>query len=198
MRALLFSAALLSPALALAGAAAPDAAAHPADRAEWAIETGYLWEAGNNTPIDYEIVPTQLVYRSHAILDWFAGQDGSRLVVRNRFALLAESIVEGPEDYYFGLSAAPSIEYWFPNRQTSIYFSIGGGVGLVNSTNVPGGQGQDFTLNWFSQLGLRQEIARDLSLLGGVYFLHHSNGGQTSPNPGIDALGFTTGLGWQF
>jgi hypothetical protein len=198
MRALLFSAALLSPVLALAGTAAPDAGTHPADRAEWAIETGYLWEAGNNTPIDYEIAPTQLVYRSRAILDWFAGQDGSRLVVRNRFALLAESIVEGPEDYYFGLSAAPSIEYWFPNRQTSIYFSIGGGVGFVNSTDVPGGQGQDFTLNWFSQLGLRQEIARDLSLLGGVYFLHHSNGGQTTPNPGIDALGFTTGLGWQF
>jgi hypothetical protein len=63
---------------------------------------------------------------------------------------------------------------------------------------VPGGQGQDFTLNWFAQLGLRRELTENLSLLGGAYFLHHSNGGQTSPNPGIDALGFTVGLGWTF
>jgi hypothetical protein len=35
-------------------------------------------------------------------------------------------------------------------------------------------------------------------VLGGAYFIHHSNGGQTSPNPGIDALGFTIGMGWQF
>ena len=65
-------------------------------------------------------------------------------------------------------------------------------------TGEPEGQGQDFTLNWFSQFGIRQEIAPNLSVLGGAYFIHHSNGGQTSPNPGIDALGFTIGLGWQF
>jgi lipid A 3-O-deacylase len=194
---LLLSALMHSPTLTEAECQ-DQTAPHPADRAEWAVETGYLWNVGDNTPIDYEIVPTQLVYRSHAILDWFAGANGSRLVVRNRFALLIESIVEGPEDYYAGVSAAPSIEYWFPNRQTSAYFSIGGGVGAVNATDVPGGQGQDFTFNWFSQLGLRQEIARNISLLGGIYFLHHSNGGQTSPNPGIDALGFTVGAGWTF
>ena len=27
-------------------------------------------------------------------------------------------------------------------------------------------------------------------------FQHMSNGGQTKPNPGIDALGFTPGCGW--
>lgn len=196
MRTLLF-AALLSPGLAVAG---PDAASatHPADRWELTLESGYLWNVGDNTPIDYEIAPTQLTFRSPVMLEWYQGAAGDRLVVRNRFSALFESIVEGPEDYYFGASAAPSIEYWFPNRQTSAFFSIGGGIGLTNSTDIPGGQGQDFTLNWFAQLGLRQEISRDLSLLGGLYFLHHSNGGQTSPNPGIDALGFTTGLGWQF
>ncbi len=173
-------------------------AEHPADAWEWVIESGYLWNVGSNTPIDYEIVPTQFTLRSPAMMTWFEGGDGSRLVVRNRFSLLMESIVEGPEDYYLGLAFAPSLEWWFPSEKTSLFFSIGGGFGLTDSTDVPGGQGQDFTLNWFAQLGLRQEITPGMSLLGGAYFLHHSNGGMTSPNPGIDALGFTIGLGWKW
>jgi hypothetical protein len=69
---------------------------------------------------------------------------------------------------------------------------------VIGGKSLFPGQGQDFTLNWFSEFGLRQQIAKDLSIMGGVYFLHHSNGGQTTPNPGIDALGATIGLGWQF
>lgn len=177
---------------------APLATGHPSDSWEWVVESGYLWNVGSSTPIDYEIAPTQITLRSPAMLTWFEGTDGSRLVVRNRFSLLLESIVEGPEDYYLGLAAAPSIEWWFPNEKTSIFFSIGGGLGVTNSTDVKGGQGQDLTLNWFSQLGVRQQVASHLSILGGAYFLHHSNGGMTSPNPGIDALGFTIGLGWKW
>lgn len=171
---------------------------HPADAWELVLESGYTWNVGSNTAIDYEIVPTQLTLRAPATLNWWTGDDGSRLVVRTRVSLMMESIVVGPESYYLGLSGAPSIEYWFPSETTSLFFSVGGGVGLTDSTAVPGGQGQDFTLNWFAHLGVRQEIAENLSLLAGTYFVHHSNGGQTSPNPGIDALGFTLGLGWQF
>jgi len=179
----------------LAMAADPE---HPAESWEFTLESGYLENIGSNTPLDYEIIPTQFTFRSPTVLDWFAGDDGSRIVVRSRASLLMESIIEGPESFYFGINGAPSIEYWFPNEKTSLFFSIGGGVGWTDSTSVPGGQGQDFTLNWFSQLGLRQEIAPNLSVLGGAYFIHHSNGGATSPNPGIDALGFTLGLGWQW
>lgn len=179
-------------------ALAATTASHPADRWEIALQSGYTSGIGHNTPLDYEIIPTQIVLRSPMMFEFHDGADGSRFLLRNRFALLAESIVQGPESYYLGLSAAPSIEYWFPNQTTSLYFSIGGGIGLTDSTRVVGGQGQDFTLNWFSELGIRQEIAKDLSIMGGVYFLHHSNGGQTDPNPGIDALGVTIGLGWQF
>ncbi len=186
--------ALLSAPLFLASFAA----AHPADEWEFVLESGYLWNVGDNTPIDYEIIPTQFTFRSPAMWSLFDGADGSRLVVRNRFAAIVETITVGPEDYYLGLSAAPSLEYWFPSQQTSLFFSVGGGVGFTNSTDVAGGQGQDFTLNWFSQLGIRQQITKDLSLLGGAYFVHHSNGGRTSPNPGIDALGFTVGLGMRF
>lgn len=171
---------------------------HPADAWELTLESGYLWNIGSNTSIDYEIIPTQLTLRSPAMFTWFENDDGSRLALRNRFALIAESIVQGPEDYYLGLSAAPSLEWWFPDAKTSLFFSLGGGIGVTNSTDVYDGQGQDFTLNWFSQLGIRHEIAPHLSILGGAYFTHHSNGGQTDPNPGIDALGFTIGLGWRF
>lgn len=175
-----------------------EATLHPSDAWEFTLESGYLWNVGSNTSIDYEIAPTQWVLRTPAHLTFFEGQDGSKLVARARFALLTESIVEGPEDYYLGLSAAPSIEWWFPHRKTSAYFSIGGGFGYINSTSTFDAQGQDFTLNWFTQLGIRQQLSDSLSILGGAYFLHHSNGGMTTPNPGIDALGFTLGLGWKW
>lgn len=171
---------------------------HPADNWEFVFETGYLRNVGHNTAIDYEIIPTQLTFRSPTMWNLFESENGGRLVVRNRFSGIFESIIKGPEDYYLGVSAAPSLEYWFPSQKTSLFFSVGGGVGVTDSAGGEEGQGQDFTLNWFSQLGVRQLITRDLSLLGGLYFVHHSNGGQTDPNPGIDALGFTVGIGWQF
>lgn len=185
--------AVLAPFLATA------ASAHPTDQWEFVVESGYLWNVGDNTPIDYEIVPTQFTFRSPTMWTLFDGADGAKLVVRNRFSAIFETITVGPEDYYIGLSAAPSLEYWFPSAKTSLFFSIGGGAGWTNSSGGEGGgMGQDFTLNWFSQLGIRQALTEDLSILGGAYFVHHSNGGMTDPNPGIDALGFTVGLGWTF
>ena len=172
--------------------------AHPADTWELTLESGYLWNIGNNTDINYEIIPTQLTLRSPIMWTWYDGADGAKLVVRNRFAAIFETITVGPEDYYIGASAAPSIEYWFPSQKTSAFFSIGGGLGFTNSAGGEQGQGQDFTFNWFSQLGLRQAICENVSVLGGLYFTHHSNGGQTDPNPGIDALGFTLGVGYRF
>lgn len=56
----------------------------------------------------------------------------AKLVVRNRFSALFEAITRGPEDYYLGLAAAPSVEYWF-TQKTSAFFSVGGGLGLANS-----------------------------------------------------------------
>jgi hypothetical protein len=174
------------------------ASAHPTDEWEFVVESGYLQNIGNNTSLDYEIIPTQLTLRSPLMWTWWENDAGAKLVVRNRFSALFETFTRGAEDYYIGLSAAPSIEYWFPSEKTSLFFSIGGGLGFTNSTDIEGGQGQDFTFNWFSQLGIRQSLTENLSVLGGAYFVHHSNGGQTDPNPGIDALGFTVGLGWRF
>lgn len=43
--------------------AAAAAGTHPADTWEWTLESGYLWEVGNNRDADYEIIPTQLGLR---------------------------------------------------------------------------------------------------------------------------------------
>ncbi len=189
--------------------ASPCLAAHtaegPWDTWELTAETGYLKNVGSNTEIDYEIIPTQLTLRSPVILTLWKDESGpERLIVRNRFSALFEAITAGPEDYYIGLSGAPSLEYWFTN-ETSAFFSIGGGFGWTNSAGGPEAKGdnrealgQDFTFNWFSQLGLRHEICDNVSLLGSLYFTHHSNLGLTDPNPGIDALGFTVGCSWRF
>lgn len=171
---------------------------HPADNWEWTLESGYLWQVGHNTDIDYEIIPTQLTLRSPVVWTWWKDENGAEIVVRNRFSALFETITAGPEDYYIGMAAAPSIEYWFPSGKTSAFFSIGGGAGWINSSGGTDGQGQDLSFNWFSQLGLRREITENISVLAGVYFIHHSNLGMTDPNPGIDALGFTLGCGWKF
>jgi hypothetical protein len=68
----------------------------------------------------------------------------------------------------------------------------------VDSQGVPGGQGQDFTLNWFAHLGVQQVLTDRMSLRAGAMFQHMSNGGATDPNPGIDAIGFTLGISRRF
>ena len=185
-------------ALPLTPLAARETSGHPSDAWEWTLESGYLWNVGSNTAIDYEIVPTQLTLRSPVAWTLWSDGRGAKLVVRNRFSALFEAITHGPEDYYIGLAGAPSVEYWFPSEKTSAFFSIGGGLGTTNSSGGTDGMGQDLTFNWFTQLGVRQSIGEGLSILGGLYFIHHSNLGLTDPNPGIDALGFTLGCSWNF
>ena len=101
MKALAALALLTVPALAVD-------ANHPAEAWELTLESGYLWNIGDNTAIDYEIAPTQFTFRSPVVLNWWEDEHGARLVVRSRFSVLMESIVEGPEDYYFGINGAPS------------------------------------------------------------------------------------------
>mgnify|MGYP000202059350 CR=1 FL=1 len=75
-----------------------------------------------------------------------------------------QAIATGPETAYLGFSASPSIEYWFPGRTTALYASVGGGFGTIDSTDVPGGQGQDFTLNWFAAAGVRHYLKPGFAL----------------------------------
>lgn len=161
------------------------------------IESGMLWGVGSGTPIAYRLVPTQLSWRSKEFLGHtFAG--GSRLVLRHRLTLIGTLIASGPESHYLGVAGSPSLEWWNRAGTWSWFGGSGGGCGLIDSRGVPGGQGQDFTLNWFIRGGIEHITSRNARWSAGVMFQHMSNGGMSDPNPGIDALGFTLGYAWSF
>ena len=193
----LFKSALLASALALAGPAAELAPARPWDTGAVDLETGLLWQVGSLTPLSYRLVPTQLSWRSKEFIGHaYAG--GSRLMIRHRLTLIGTWVQQGPESHYAGISASPSIEWWNAGGTCSLFTGAGGGGGLIDSRAIPGGQGQDFTWNWFIRGGLEHVTAKDQRFSAGVMYQHLSNGGQTEPNPGIDALGFTVGYSWAF
>ena len=169
----------------------------PADYAELSIESGYLVKVKNNSPYEYRIVPTQFVWHSPVAFEMWRSEGGTQLIFRHRLALLTETLYGGPESYYFGISGAPSIELWLPNKKAAFFSSVGGGLGYINAKDVVGGQGQNLTLNFFAQFGLRHQLSNKMALSGALYFLHHSNGGMTNPNPGIDTLGINFGLIWR-
>ena len=169
----------------------------PWERHAFDIETGVGWQVSSNTPISYRLINTQFSWRSPRVLG-VDFSNGSRLMVRNQVTLIASAIDQGPENYYFGLAGAPSIEWWSPDNQWSLYFAIGGGLGVTDSTNATGGLGQDLTYNWFAKAGLRYQLNDDLGIYGGPSFMHLSNMGATDPNPGVDALGLSLGLSYSF
>ena len=173
------------------------AAMRPWDTSAYNFETGVLWEIGTGTPIAYRLLPTQFSWRSK---EFFGHEfsDGSRIVLRHRLTLLGDLILSGPESHYVGFSGSPSLEWWNKSGTWSLFTGAGGGFGVIDSRAVKGGQGQDFTLNWFIRGGIEHITAKNIRLSAGIMYQHMSNGGQTKPNPGIDALGLMLGYGWAF
>jgi len=177
--------------------ASEQTAGRPWESSALTVESGLLWEIGTGTPIAYRLVPTQFSWRSPEFLGHgFA--DGSRIVIRHRLALIGTWIQNGPESHYLGVSGSPSVEWWDKTGTWSLFTGAGGGFGLIDSRGVKGGQGQDFTLNWFIRGGIEHVTTRDHRWSAGIMYQHMSNGGQTKPNPGIDALGFTLGYSWKY
>jgi len=192
----LIKAALLLVALA-AVSGADETGGSPWQTAALNIESGVLWQIGTGTPFDYRLIPTQLSWRSAE----FRGRsfaDGSRLVLRHRLTLIGTLVRNGPESRYVGFAGSPSLEWWDRTGTWSLFTGAGGGCGWIDSRGIKGGQGQDFTLNWFIRGGVEIFTARNGRLSAGLMYQHLSNGGQTAPNPGIDALGFTLGYAWAF
>ncbi len=173
------------------------ATVQPWDRHYVDVEMGYLWKIGGSTDLDYGMVPVMLTWRSPEVLG-LDFSNGSKLFIRNRLSVLGQWVETGPENHYFGLMGAPSLEWWNAAGTWSIYAGIGGGAGWLDSQGVVGGQGQDFTLNWFANVGVAHAIHETLQLRVGAMFQHLSNGGATDPNPGVNSLGFTVGLSWGF
>ncbi len=183
--------------LSVAVFAAEPAPARPWEAGALNVETGMLWEIGSGTPIAYRLVPTQFAWRSGEFLGHgFA--DGSRIVIRHRLALIGTWIENGPESHYLGFSGSPSLEWWDKTGTWSLFAGAGGGFGWIDSGGTKGGQGEDFTLNWFIRGGIEHVTAKDHRWSAGIMYQHLSNGGRTKPNPGIDALGFTAGYSWRY
>jgi hypothetical protein len=197
-RAMMLMLGALAP-IALGATASPEAGTDPVR--DWALdfESGVLWHVGGSaSPLDYVLQPQILSIKSPAQIDLpVAGGD---LVLRSRFSLLAEPIVQGPEHHYFGLSASGLIEWWDTHRGRCVFFSSGGGFGELDSKGyeIAGAQGQEFNFNWFAYSGARFRCADKLSASVGLYFQHISNGHFNKVDPGITALGPMASLGWRF
>lgn len=189
--------ALLGSFLSLVTFAAEPVMDQPWESRDLTVENGLLWEIGTGTPIAYRLVPTQLSWRSRELLEHVFA-DGYRIVARHRLTLIADWVQNGPESRYIGVSGSPSIELWNPAGTWSLYTGSGGGLGLIDSRGVKGGQGQDFTFNWFIRGGIEHVVSPRSRFTAGIMYQHLSNGGQTKPNPGIDALGFTLGYCWVY
>lgn len=160
---------------------------------DWTAEAGYLWGTRLNTNNDYEMAPAMFTLRSPATYDL-----GHGWTVRTRISAMFADFTRGPEDYYAGLMAAPSLERPFADGRATLFFSVGGGIGLTNSSGGNDGLGHDLTLNWFAQGGLRHHLTDTIDWQASLFFLHLSNRGRTNPNPAVDALGFTLGITRRF
>lgn len=161
------------------------------------IESGVMWQIGTLTSFPYRLIETQYSWKSAAVFSREL-DDGSRVILRHRFTLIGALLQQGPESYYVAVSASPSIEWWNAAGTWSAYGGAGGGFGLVDSQNVPGALGQDFTLNWLIRGGVEHVISPHHRVTAGIMYQHMSNGGMTDPNPGIDALGFALGYTWSY
>jgi len=172
------------------------APSHPSDKWAMDAESAAIWGIRNSTPLHYALLPQMISARTPQHGQWTVG--GHELTMRSRFSLLVEPVARGPESLYVGVSAGPSFEYWFAGDKACWYAGAGGGCGVIDSTDVPGGQGQDFTLNWYATTGVRYYPKPNLSIHGGAFFQHLSNGGATDPNPGINAVGPVVGITGHF
>jgi lipid A 3-O-deacylase len=172
------------------------AESRPWDDQAITVESGMLWNVGNNTPLSYRLVPTQISWRSPEVIS--RQYTATRLVIRHRVTLFGTWFQQGPESHYFAAAASPSIEWWNNAGTWNAYAGAGGGLGWLDAQDVIGAQGQSFTFNWFARAGVEHVSPRGIRWNAGAMFQHLSNGGQTNPNPGIDAVGFMIGWAWSF
>lgn len=168
----------------------------PWESSSFSVESGLIWGIGTGTPLSYRIVPTQFSWRSAAAFG-HTFDNGARILVRHRLTVIGSWIQQGPESHYVAFVGSPSVELWDKAGKWCLFTGSGGGAGLLDSRGVKGSQGQDFTLTWFIRGGIEHAISHNRTVSAGILYEHMSNGGQTKPNPGIDALGFSLGFSWK-
>ena len=165
-------------------------------RFELALETGYLFGA-INPPTDYQIGAVFLTGR----IRWGVITSDSWLRGYNQFYVsgMAEPIFKGIENHYFGFNLGMRYNFVQPGSRFVPYFSGGVGAGGIDShPEVPGGQGQDFTFNILTAVGVSYIVNDHWKIDVGALYQHLSNGGQTDPNPSLNLFGPQVGVTCSF
>lgn len=163
---------------------------------EIASESTYLWGSLAN-PNSYEVAGEFLTAR----LRWGKIDRDTWLRGYNQVYLLAmfEPILRGPENFYYGISAGFRYNFVRPGCRLVPYVSGGVGLGWIDShADVYGAQGQDFTFNILSAIGVSYQMSDHLKLSAGALYQHLSNGGQTDPNPSLNLFGPQAGITYSF
>ena len=159
---------------------------------EFAVESGYLFGA-INPPANYQIGAEFLTAR----IPWGVVRSDSWLRGYNQFYIsgIAEPIFRGIENHYFGFNLGMRYNFVRPGSRLVPYFSGGVGAGWIDShPEVPGGQGQDFTFNILSAVGVSYIVNDNWKINVGALYQHLSNGGQTDPNPSLNLFGPQVGV----
>ena len=112
---------------------------------------------------------------------------------------MVEPILRGPENLYYGISVGLRYNFAKPGARFVPYVSGGVGLGWIDShANVFGAQGQDFTFNILTAVGVSYKVGDHWQLTAGILYQHLSNGGQTDPNPSLNLLGPQIGATYSF
>ena len=169
-------------------------------RFEVALQSGYLLGVFGN-PNSYESAPQFVTGR----VRWFVndtpqgGWDWTRGYNQFCLTLMAEPIVRGVENFYYGVNFGARYNFVRPNWRLVPYFSGGLGLGWIDSRpDMRGSQGQDFTFNILTGAGVAYEIDQRWKIDIGILYEHLSNGGQTEPNPSLNLLGPQVGVSYSF
>jgi len=159
---------------------------------EVAAETAYLLGIIGN-PNSYEVASQFFTARWR----WGVIERDSWLQGYNQVyaTLVAEPIIRGPENRYFGISLGFRYNFAKPGARFVPYVSGGVGLGWIDShANVFGAQGQDFTFNILTATGVAWKVNDHWKVSAGILYQHLSNGGQTDPNPSVNLLGPQLGV----
>jgi len=165
-------------------------------RIEFALQTGYLFGA-INPPADYQIGALFLTER----IRWGVIRTNSWLRGYHQFYIsaIAEPIFKGIENHYFGFNVGFRYNFVQPQWRFVPYVSGGVGAGGIDAhSQVPGGQGQDFTFNVLSAAGVSYIVTDHCKVDFGALYQHFSNGGQTDPNPSLNLFGPQVGVSYSF
>ena len=175
------------------GASSSIAISDEPPRFDFAIESAYLFGAFN-PPRNYEISADFLTAR----MRWgnYLEREGFfRGYNQVYFSFLAEPIIRGIENHYFGMNLGLRYNFVRHGSRFVPYFSTGVGLGWIDSQpEIYSGQGQDFTFNIVGAVGVTYRFSDHFSGQIGLIYQHFSNAGLTDPNPSLNLLGLQLGL----